>query len=285
MFFNTVKLVIYQSNTVKLTSQVLYFRIMRADRHTKQLAHLEEIHRRSTQRLEAQRARIDQRFNHARQRIMANEGDPSDEQQRIIAAALELLDEVGLDDLSLRKLAMKLDLKAPALYWHFKNKRELIDYMAEAIIYSKFANLLEPKENQSWQDWIKAVAHDYRDAMLSYRDGGMVMVGVNPRRAKTYAKLSAHTLNVLCDHYDLDIVTAGNLTVAVFLFTSGSVIEEQNSPSIEEIQETGPAAMEYLVPKVKNELIEAMKRHVKEQEYFDSVLDLIISGTERKGKI
>lgn len=49
------------------------------------------------------------------------------------AAALELLDETGLDGLTMRKVASALNVQAPALYWHVKNKQELLDVMARAV--------------------------------------------------------------------------------------------------------------------------------------------------------
>ncbi len=51
----------------------------------------------------------------------------------VIAAALELLNEVGMDNLTTRKLAERLKVQQPALYWHFQNKRALLDALAEAI--------------------------------------------------------------------------------------------------------------------------------------------------------
>jgi len=51
----------------------------------------------------------------------------------VVLVALKLLDEVGLDGLTLRRLAAELGVQAPALYWHFANKRELLDHMAQAI--------------------------------------------------------------------------------------------------------------------------------------------------------
>ena len=42
--------------------------------------------------------------------------------EKVVRTALRLLDKVGLDGLTLRKLAAELRVQAPALYWHFKNK-------------------------------------------------------------------------------------------------------------------------------------------------------------------
>ena len=52
---------------------------------------------------------------------------------QVVTAAIELLDEVGLDGLTLRRLAQELGVQAPALYWHFKDKQELLDQMMVTI--------------------------------------------------------------------------------------------------------------------------------------------------------
>ena len=47
--------------------------------------------------------------------------------ESVIDAALELLNETGIDGLTTRKLAQKLGIEQPTLYWHVKNKRALLD--------------------------------------------------------------------------------------------------------------------------------------------------------------
>ena len=44
----------------------------------------------------------------------------------IVHAALRLLDEVGIDGLSTRRLAAELGIKSASLYWHFKDQGELL---------------------------------------------------------------------------------------------------------------------------------------------------------------
>ncbi|HEX6836091.1 MAG TPA: helix-turn-helix domain-containing protein, partial [Polyangia bacterium] len=45
----------------------------------------------------------------------------------VLAGAMRLLDEVGLDALTMRRLAEELDVQAGAIYYHFKDKQELLD--------------------------------------------------------------------------------------------------------------------------------------------------------------
>ena len=44
----------------------------------------------------------------------------------VVDRALHLADTVGLDALTIRKLATELGVTPMALYWHFKNKDELL---------------------------------------------------------------------------------------------------------------------------------------------------------------
>ena len=53
---------------------------------------------------------------------------------RVLSAAVVLADEVGLDALSMRRLADNLDVVPMALYKHVANKDELLDGMVDVLI-------------------------------------------------------------------------------------------------------------------------------------------------------
>lgn len=53
---------------------------------------------------------------------------------RLVRAALELIQEDGLEGLSMRALADELDVKAASLYWHVRDRRELVELLAESIL-------------------------------------------------------------------------------------------------------------------------------------------------------
>ena len=57
------------------------------------------------------------------------------QREAVIRTALELLNDVGMEGLTTRRLAERLGVQQPALYWHFKNKRALLDALAEAMGY------------------------------------------------------------------------------------------------------------------------------------------------------
>lgn len=53
---------------------------------------------------------------------------------QVVAAALEILDEYGLGDLTMRRLAGSLGVQPGALYWHVANKQALLAEVADAIV-------------------------------------------------------------------------------------------------------------------------------------------------------
>lgn len=98
---------------------------------------------------------------------------------QVVRAAIALLDEVGLDGLSLRRLAHKLGVQAPALYWHFKNKQELLDRMAAQIALEE-APLLPPTPRVPWDEWLAAYARSLRAAYTRHRDGALLAASTQP---------------------------------------------------------------------------------------------------------
>ena len=95
----------------------------------------------------------------------------------VVRAALELLNKVGMDGLTTRRLAQELGVKGPALYWHFKNKQELIDEMARALIADAYGSV---KPGLNWEVWLTQGARRMRRSLLSYRDGARLLAGFRP---------------------------------------------------------------------------------------------------------
>jgi AcrR family transcriptional regulator len=54
--------------------------------------------------------------------------------ERVMAAAIEFADRDGIESISMRKLAQELGVEAMSLYTHVRNKDDLLDGMADAVI-------------------------------------------------------------------------------------------------------------------------------------------------------
>lgn len=101
--------------------------------------------------------------------------------ETIVAAAVRLLQQDGLDALSLRKLAAELDVSAPTLYWHVGSKRELLDLMAAELVRRHQDALLDqPAPGQPWWEWLRVRAEEMFDALVGIRDAPRVIAGNRP---------------------------------------------------------------------------------------------------------
>src|SRR5262245_29214491 len=101
------------------------------------------------------------------------------ERGEVVRTAIRLLDEVGLEGLSLRRLAKELGVQAPALYWHFKNKQELPDHMVSEMARSA-ENESRPTPDQAWDEWLIDRARWMRNGLLSHRDLVLLTAGTRP---------------------------------------------------------------------------------------------------------
>lgn len=89
----------------------------------------------------------------------------------VTAAAVDLLDEVGLSGLSTRRLADKLGVRSPTLYWHVRNKDELLDLVAESICAGAFSI----DESASWRDQLMSGLRQFRELLLAHRDAAQLL--------------------------------------------------------------------------------------------------------------
>lgn len=92
----------------------------------------------------------------------------------MVAAALEVLDEVGVEGLTLRRIADRLQVKAPALYWHVASKRHLLDEMATELM--RRALPVAPVADE-WRAELLDGARRLRTALRAHTDGARVFSG------------------------------------------------------------------------------------------------------------
>lgn len=93
----------------------------------------------------------------------------------IVDSALRLLEETGLPDLSMRRLATALGVQPSALYWHFENKQSLLAAVADRIVASA-----APHRSTGERDAdVAAEAHALRGALLAHRDGAEIVLSTH----------------------------------------------------------------------------------------------------------
>ncbi|MEU2062335.1 TetR/AcrR family transcriptional regulator C-terminal domain-containing protein [Streptomyces sp. NPDC013455] len=146
------------------------------------------------------------------------------DRRRVADTALRLLNEVGLEGLTLRAIARELDVKAPALYWHFKDKQALLDEMATEMYRRMVAGTaLDPAD--TWQERLLKGNRGLRAALLGYRDGARVFSGSRFTGTDHAPALEANLRLLTAAGFTLaQAVDAGRTLNA---YTIGFVTEEQ----------------------------------------------------------
>lgn len=94
-------------------------------------------------------------------------GRPKLTRPLIVETALRLLDTVGLDELSTRRLALEFGVKSPALYWHFDSKQSLLGAMGDEIILR--SRMGSSPTDETWQAWVLRSSRGYRAELLRHR--------------------------------------------------------------------------------------------------------------------
>ncbi|MFI6236141.1 TetR/AcrR family transcriptional regulator [Micromonospora sp. NPDC050784] len=141
------------------------------------------------------------------------------DREQIIAAAIALADEGGLEAASLRKVAARLNAGPMRLYGYISTKDELFDLMVDAVD----AEILPRERSGDWREALRILAHRTRQAALRHEWladllGGRPTLGPNGL-AVTEAKLAA--LDGLAD-----IETAIRAVETVSAYVTGAIRRE-----------------------------------------------------------
>ncbi|MYR55519.1 TetR family transcriptional regulator [Streptomyces sp. SID625] len=142
--------------------------------------------------------------------------------ETVVAEALGLLDEVGLDAVSTRRLAKRLNVEQPSLYWYFRTKKDLLAAMAEAAM-SPHATAPLPVPGDDWRDWFAGNTRSFRRTLLMRRDGARLHAGSTPVGDLDRIRRKMEFL-VASGVPERDAQMA---MLAASRFTVGSVLEEQ----------------------------------------------------------
>ncbi|WP_163700169.1 TetR family transcriptional regulator [Mycolicibacterium sarraceniae] len=140
----------------------------------------------------------------------------------VVDAATTLLDNYGIADLSMRRLAKELNVSPGALYWHFANKQQLLGAVADRIL----GNVDEVSAD--WRDRIAAICAQLRDALLSHTDGAEL---VSASFAAGQSEVMAQILAWLTDAATAAGVDSGHAAVAartVLYYVLGFTADEQS---------------------------------------------------------
>jgi TetR/AcrR family transcriptional regulator, tetracycline repressor protein len=145
--------------------------------------------------------------------------------EMIVRAGLALLNEIGLEQLTLRRLAVELHIQAPTLYWHFTSKADLIDAMATMVLNEGSARLIPARKLGDWKVWAMAFGEGLRKTLLAYRDGARMVAGTrltDLEYLKTTERIGSQMLE-----FGFPVREAVVLFGTIYNYTMSFVMEEQ----------------------------------------------------------
>lgn len=116
---------------------------------------------------------------------------------KVIVEAIALLDSEGFEGLTLRSLATRLHVRAPALYWHFPDRAALLSAMVDAletrILIPAFAG-----DRAELLDWICQRGVAVREVYLPVRGSAKLLAAATarPEIGRNYDELVAGVVDM-----------------------------------------------------------------------------------------
>jgi TetR/AcrR family transcriptional regulator, tetracycline repressor protein len=186
--------------------------------------------------------------------------------EAILTAALRIVDDEGIDALTMRRLASTLEVNPMSLYHHLPNKAAVLAGLAELV----FADLEQPDPGEAvpWQEQLQEAARAYRNALRAHPNlalqvlsdtsavSDVVVVVVEPfyralDRAGLSARLIFESVNTLIDFihgFTLGeaSVRAETFDLAPDLLTRVQGLPEGKAPTLSRVVgELGPEGLAY----------------------------------------
>lgn len=132
----------------------------------------------------------------------------------IVQAALRLLDQHGMQGLSLTRIADEFGVQPPALYWHIRNRQELFALMADELLFEALADAGPDTVGEAF-----LVAFGRASARMQVsRRGAAQLLATSPPTDKGRACVEGEIIGRLARG---DITRPSEAVMAVFAFTLG----------------------------------------------------------------
>jgi len=201
--------------------------------------------------------------------------------EAVIAGAVELADEIGVEPLTLRKLAGHLGVQPMSIYHHVANKEEILDGMVDAV----FAEIDMPPPTTPWRQAMRVRATSARDALRRHPwAAGML----DSRRSPGPANLGHHDAVLAClRHNGFSVAMTAHAYAVLDAFIYGFALQEGSLPGgggDELVDVTGEMMAGFGAD--YPHLAEFAAEHVMQPGYafgdeFRFGLELILDGLER----
>jgi AcrR family transcriptional regulator len=142
----------------------------------------------------------------------------------VVDKATQLLDDYGIADLTMRRLARELNVTPGALYWHFADKQALLGAVADRIL-EPAAQTTDPAR---WEERTVTICSALRNALLSATDGAeLVSASFAAGKSERIAEILTH-LTVAATEAGFDPPDADLAARTVLYYVLGFTADEQS---------------------------------------------------------
>ena len=207
---------------------------------------------------------------------------PALSREAVIEGAVEVADQIGVEPLTLRKLATHLGVKPMSIYPYVANKDEIIDGMVDAV----FTEIEMPPPETPWRHAMTVRAHSAREALRRHPwAAGMLDSRTNPGPAN----LGHHDAVIACLRANgFSFALTGHAFATLDAFIYGFALQESSLPGQGDPQLTDMAD-EFLDHFTAHfpALAEFTREYVLQPGYafrneFDVGLELVLDGLEAR---
>jgi TetR/AcrR family transcriptional regulator, tetracycline repressor protein len=154
--------------------------------------------------------------------------------QKVVAAALHLVDRDGLDGLTMRALGRELGVDPMAVYYHVPNKTALLDGLAEAV-WSEMD--LPESDGQPWQVELEHIARAIRDTLRRHPNA-LPVLATRPNTSMPGLRVTDRTLGVLLGA-GFPPAEALEFVNAAGEFLMGHALSEAGAPLVADAEAAG----------------------------------------------
>ena len=198
--------------------------------------------------------------------------------RKTLEVALEIIDDEGLDALSIRRIAEALNVNGASLYHHFENKEDILVGVAHLAL----ANVRSPEtRDEPWQVWMMRNTHHLHAALLKHPNLVPVILNRGPLGVGSQ---QLEETAVLLEEEGVPIGYIHVLLRALEIVALGSVLEETQGEDSGDV----PVALRDQYPMLYQSSVD---RSLNPAEVFDALaratikmVDEVIQQDHRSGR-
>jgi AcrR family transcriptional regulator len=201
--------------------------------------------------------------------------------ERVLAAALHIADESGIDGLSMRRLAQELGVEAMSLYHYFTSKDQLRAGMLSAV----FSEMERPTHSSDWRADLRRASVSAKDVLLSHRWAArMLGEPMEPSRAQLewmdgiLGRLREAGFSATMTHHAYHALDSHIVGFVLWLLPFLELDEAVPSLASDVLAELPADDLPHFIEHVGEHLAD----RPDEVNEFEFGLDLILDGLERK---